>query len=181
VTGWTKRYQDARTDDLPDMETAAAWLSAHRPASPAPSLIHNDFKYDNLVLDAQDPTRIVGVLDWEMSTLGDPLMDLGTALCYWVQADDPPDLLAVRFGATTLPGTPTRHELAGRYAEASGRSLEHLSFYYAFGLFKTAVVAQQIYYRFRQGLTADARFASMIHGVRALSAQAARVAAGARP
>ena len=175
VTGWTRRYQDARTDDLPEMETVAAWLDAHRPLSPAPSLIHNDFKYDNLVLDAQDPTRIVGVLDWEMSTVGDPLMDLGTALCYWVQADDPPDLLAVRFGATTLPGTPTRRELAQRYAEASGNSLEHLPFYYAFGLFKTAVVAQQIYYRFRQGLTADGRFASMIHGVRALSAQAARV------
>ena len=175
VTGWTKRYQDARTDDLPDMETVAAWLDAHRPASPAPSLIHNDFKYDNLVLDAQDPTRIVGVLDWEMSTIGDPLMDLGTALCYWVQADDPPDLQAVRFGATALPGTPTRRELAERYAQASGRSLEHLPFYYAFGLFKTAVVAQQIYYRFRQGLTSDARFATMIHGVRALSAQAARV------
>ena len=175
VGGWTKRYQDARTDDLPDMEAVAVWLDAHRPASPAPSLIHNDFKYDNLVLDPEDPTRIVGVLDWEMSTIGDPLMDLGTALCYWVQADDPPDLQAVRFGATSLPGTPTRRELAERYAEKSGRSLEHLPFYYAFGLFKTAVVAQQIYYRFRQGLTADARFERMIHGVRALSAQAARV------
>jgi aminoglycoside phosphotransferase (APT) family kinase protein len=178
VTGWTKRYQDARTDDLPEMETVAAWLDAHRPASPAPSLIHNDFKYDNLVLDAEDPTRIVGVLDWEMSTIGDPLMDLGTALCYWVQADDAPDLQAVRFGATSLPGTPTRRELAERYAQKSGRSLEHLPFYYAFGLFKTAVVAQQIYYRFDQGLTKDARFASMIHGVRALSAQAARVIFG---
>jgi aminoglycoside phosphotransferase (APT) family kinase protein len=178
VTGWTKRYQDARTDELPDMETVAAWLDAHRPASPAPSLIHNDFKYDNLVLDPQDPTRIVGVLDWEMSTVGDPLMDLGTALCYWVQADDPADLQAVRFGATSLPGTPTRRELADRYAEKSGLALDQLPFYYAFGLFKTAVVAQQIYYRFKQGLTADQRFAAMIHGVRALSAQAARVVLG---
>jgi aminoglycoside phosphotransferase (APT) family kinase protein len=181
VRGWSKRYQDARTDDLPDMETVAAWLSGRRPESPAATLIHNDFKYDNLVLDPQDPTRIMGVLDWEMSTLGDPLMDLGTALCYWVQTDDPPDLQAVRFGATTLPGTPTRRELALRYAEGSGRALDHLRFYYAFGLFKTAVVAQQIYYRFRQGLTSDARFERMIHGVRALAAQAARVAKGAEP
>ena len=181
VGGWSKRYQDARTDDVADMESVAAWLDAHRPASPAPALIHNDFKYDNLVLDPQDPTRILGVLDWEMSTIGDPLMDLGTALCYWVQADDAPELQAVRFGPTVLPGTPTRRELAERYAEKSGRPIDHLRFYYAFGLFKTAVVAQQIYFRFRQGLTADPRFAAFIHGVRALAAQAARVTTGTQP
>jgi aminoglycoside phosphotransferase (APT) family kinase protein len=179
VGGWSKRYQDARTDDVRDLESVGAWLATQRPPSPAPTLIHNDFKYDNLVLDPHDPTRILGVLDWEMSTIGDPLMDLGTALCYWVQADDAPDLQAVRFGPTVLPGTPTRRELAERYAAKSGRPLDHLRFYYAFGLFKTAVVAQQIYFRFRQGLTADPRFAAFIHGVRALAAQAARVTAGA--
>jgi aminoglycoside phosphotransferase (APT) family kinase protein len=179
VGGWTRRYQDARTDAIADMEEVARWLDAHRPAMSAGALIHNDFKYDNLVLDPADPTRIVGVLDWEMSTLGDPLMDLGTSLCYWVQEGDPPDLLAVRFGPTHLPGTPTRREVAERYARKTGRSLDDLPFYYAFGLFKTAVVAQQIYFRFHQGLTKDARFAAMIHGVRALSAQAARVTAGA--
>jgi len=179
VSGWTKRYQDARTDDLPHVESVAAWLAAHQPPSPPPVLVHNDFKYDNLVLDPQDPTRILGVLDWEMSTIGDPLMDLGTALCYWVEAGDPEELRAARFGPTQLPGTLSRRAVAERYAARRGLSLEHLPFYYAFGLFKTAVVAQQIYYRFQQGLTKDPRFAAMIDGVRALSAQAARVVGGA--
>jgi aminoglycoside phosphotransferase (APT) family kinase protein len=179
VSGWSKRYQDARTDDLPDVESVAAWLAAHQPPSPPAVLLHNDFKYDNLVLDPQDPTRILGVLDWEMSTIGDPLMDLGTALCYWVEAGDPEELRAARFGPTQLPGTLSRRAVADRYAARRGVSLEHLPFYYAFGLFKTAVVAQQIYYRFQQGLTKDPRFAAMIDGVRALAAQAARVVGGA--
>jgi alkylation response protein AidB-like acyl-CoA dehydrogenase/aminoglycoside phosphotransferase (APT) family kinase protein len=173
VRGWTQRYQDARTDDIPEMETVAAWLAAHIPASPAPAVVHNDYKYDNLVLDPADPTRVRGILDWEMATIGDPLMDLGTALCYWVQADDPEPLQAARFGPTTLPGSFTRRELAERYAEKSGRALDHVVFYYCFGLFKTAVVVQQIYFRYRQGLTRDERFADLIQGVRALAAQAA--------
>jgi aminoglycoside phosphotransferase (APT) family kinase protein len=113
-----------------------------------------------------------------MSTIGDPLMDLGTALCYWVEAGDPAELRAARFGPTQLPGTMSRRELAQAYAARRGVSLDHLPFYYAFGLFKTAVVAQQIYFRFKQGLTRDPRFAAMIEGVRALAAQAARVVAG---
>jgi len=175
VSGWTKRYGDSQTDEIPEIGSIAAWLAAHIPASPPPALIHNDFKYDNIVLDSVDLTRIVGVLDWEMATIGDPLMDLGTSLAYWVEAGDPPGMIAMRFGPTTLPGMMTRGEIAARYAERTGRPVDHIVFYYAFGLFKTAVVAQQIYYRFRQGLTSDARFAGMIHGVRALSAQAARV------
>ena len=178
VSGWTKRYADSRTDDVADVESVAAWLAARQPPSPPPVLLHNDFKYDNLVLDPADPARIVGVLDWEMSTIGDPLMDLGTALCYWVEAGDPAELRAARFGPTQLPGTMSRRELAQAYAARRGVSLDHLPFYYAFGLFKTAVVAQQIYFRFKQGLTRDPRFAAMIEGVRALAAQAARVVAG---
>jgi alkylation response protein AidB-like acyl-CoA dehydrogenase/aminoglycoside phosphotransferase (APT) family kinase protein len=173
VRGWAQRYQDARTHDIAEMETVAGWLSTHVPASPPPAVVHNDYKYDNLVLDPRDPTRILGILDWEMATIGDPLMDLGTALCYWVQADDPEPLRAARFGPTTLPGSFTRRELAQRYAEKSGRSLEHVVFYYCFGLYKTAVVVQQIYYRYRQGLTRDERFADLIQGVRVLAAQAA--------
>jgi len=174
VEGWTKRYAAAKTDDIPEMDRVAAWLAANLPASGPATLIHNDFKYDNLVLDPDDLTRVRGVLDWEMATIGDPLMDLGTALCYWVEADDAPELRAFAFGPTAVPGSYTRREFAEHYARVTGRSLEHLDFYAAFGLFKTAVVAQQIYLRFVRGHTQDARFALMIAGVRALAGQAAR-------
>jgi aminoglycoside phosphotransferase (APT) family kinase protein len=172
ITGWTGRYQAAQTDALPAMEEVGAWLAAHMPADSAAALIHNDFKFDNVILDPADITRIIGILDWEMSTIGDPLMDLGTSLSYWVERDDPPALQEIRFVPTTLPGMMTRAELALRYADKSGRDVAHILFYYVYGLFKIAVVAQQIYYRFVQGLTRDERFAGMIHGVRAMSAQA---------
>ncbi len=175
VEGWTRRYAAARTDDIPAVLRVATWLAANIPASGPPTLLHNDFKYDNMVLAPDDLTCVRGVLDWEMATVGDPLMDLGTALCYWVEADDPPALRAFAFGPTTAPGSYTRREFAEHYAKASGRSLEHLPFYRAFGLFKTAVVAQQIYARFVHGHTKDQRFAMMITGVRALAEQAEQV------
>lgn len=171
VTGWTERYAGSQTDDIPAVSSVAAWLAANRPADGSPRLIHNDFKFDNVIFD-KSLTRITGILDWEMSTLGDPLMDLGTALGYWVQVDDPSPLQLIRFGLTTIPGMWTRDEVARRYLAATGRSATSLVFYYAFGLFKTAVVAQQIYYRYAKGLTKDPRFAVFIHGVRALSEQA---------
>jgi aminoglycoside phosphotransferase (APT) family kinase protein len=174
VEGWTKRYDAARTDDIPAMEQVAAWLAANLPTSGPPTLIHNDFKYDNLVLDPDDLTRVRGVLDWEMATIGDPLMDLGTALCYWVEAGDAPELRAFAFGPTAVPGSYTRREFAEHYARITGRDLAQLGFYAAFGLWKTAVVAQQIYLRFVRGHTSDPRFAMMIAGVRALASQAAR-------
>jgi aminoglycoside phosphotransferase (APT) family kinase protein len=173
VSGWTGRYRDSQTDDVPEMDEAAGWLSTHLPAPSGVAIIHNDYKYDNLVLDPADLTRVRGLLDWEMSALGDPLMDLGTALCYWVEAGDPADVQALAFGPTALPGSLTRRELVERYAERSGRPVRNPDFYYCFGLFKTAVVVQQIYYRYRQGLTKDPRFASMIDGVRTLARQAA--------
>lgn len=173
VEGWTRRYADARTDDVPGMREVAAWLGAHQPPESGAVIIHNDYKYDNLVLDPAN-LAVRGVLDWEMSTLGDPLMDLGTALSYWVEAGDPDELQAGRFGPTTLPGSLTRRELAARYAERRGVRLGDVRFYYAFGLFKTAVVAQQIYARYRQGATRDPRFAAFADGVRILARQAAR-------
>ncbi len=120
---------------------------------------------------------MTGVLDWEMSTLGDPLMDFGTSLGYWVEAGDSQPLKMMAFGLTALPGMLTRRQLCDRYAERSGRDLGDVVFYYAYGLFKTAVVAQQIYYRFAKGLTQDARFAAFIHGVRTLAEQAQRAIA----
>jgi aminoglycoside phosphotransferase (APT) family kinase protein len=171
VKGWTERYTGSKTDDIPAVVEVAAWLAAHRPPDGAPTLIHNDFKFDNVIFDPE-LTRITGVLDWEMATIGDPLMDLGTSLSYWTQASDPPLFQQLLFGPTTKPGMFTRAEVAARYFERSGRQTDALVFYYAFGLFKTAVVAQQIYYRYAKGVTSDARFAAFIHGVRGLSEQA---------
>ena len=173
VRGWTERYAGSRTDDIAVVDHVAGWLAANMPSSPAPALIHNDYKYDNIVLDGGDLTRIVGVLDWEMATVGDPLMDLGTSLAYWVEATDPPGMIAMRFGPTTLPGMMTRAEIAARYAERTGRAVDRIVFYHAFGLFKTAVVAQQIYWRWKQGLTRDPRFEPFLMAVGALCQQAA--------
>ena len=169
VDGWAGRYETARTDDVPEMTRVAAWLDAEAPAEAGAALIHNDFKYDNLVLDPDDGTRVIAVLDWEMATLGDPLMDLGTSLGYWVEPDDPPELRALALSPTLLPGNPTRAELVERYARASGREVAEPVFYYVYGLFKIAVIVQQIYARYRRGHTRDPRFAQLIDGVRACS------------
>jgi aminoglycoside phosphotransferase (APT) family kinase protein len=169
VRGWAERYRNAHTDDIADMEFLEKWLIENLPAESGATLIHNDYKYDNLVLAPEDLTKIIGVLDWEMSTVGDPLMDLGTALGYWVEAADPPELQMAAFCATNYPGSLTRRELVSRYGERTGRDTGNMLFYYAFALFKTAGVAQQIYYRYKQGLTHDERFAMMIVGVKVLS------------
>lgn len=175
IEGWTQRYINARTDDIPDVEHVAAWLAEHTPpqvgapdADAGGALIHNDYKYDNLVLAPDDLSRIIGVLDWEMATLGDPLMDLGTSLGYWVDAGDPPELQAFRFGLTTLPGNLNRRELAQRYALLSGRDVSNILFYYVYALLKIAVIVQQIYARYKAGFTKDERFARMIDAVRVL-------------
>ena len=172
VSGWSKRYRDAQTDEVPALEACMRWLSARIPSSPAATLIHNDFKFDNLILDEAKPTRVIGLLDWEMATVGDPLMDLGTALCYWVDPEDPPALHMASFGPTTRPGCLNRRQIAERYALRSGRDVSNILFYYCFGLFKTAVVVQQIYFRYRQGLTSDARFAGLGEMARVLGEQA---------
>jgi aminoglycoside phosphotransferase (APT) family kinase protein len=172
VTGWTKRYADSQTDDIPAVTEVAKWLADHLPRESGSSLIHNDYKLDNVVLDASDITKIVGVLDWEMSTLGDPLMDLGTFLGYWVEPGDDDAMQVMKWGPTTAPGALTRQEIVDRYARSANRSIENAVYYYVFGMFKTAVVVQQIYYRYKQGLTKDERFAIMIMGVHALSSKA---------
>jgi len=174
VSGWTERYGRARTEEVPELEAAMAWLAANQPAEQGAALIHNDYKYDNLVLDPAELSRIVALLDWEMATVGDPLMDLGSSLGYWVDADDPPALRAMAFGPTYLPGNLMRSEVVARYADAAGRAASSPVFLYVYGLVKLAVIAQQIYRRFHDGHTRDARFARMIEGVRVLGRQAAR-------
>jgi aminoglycoside phosphotransferase (APT) family kinase protein len=173
VAGWTERWRTARTDDVPDLDRAAAWLAGHLPEETGVALLHNDYKYDNLVL-APDLARIDAVLDWEMATIGDPLMDLGTTLGYWIDPGDDPALRTLPAGPTTLPGNLSRAEAVARYAAASGRDVSHILFYYVFGLLKIAVIAQQIYYRYRQGLTHDERFAALIGAVRLLGRTAAQ-------
>lgn len=172
VNGWIKRYNRAKTDDVQAMDKVGTWLQSNCPKSRRTALIHNDFKYDNVVLDPTNWTQIIGILDWEMATLGDPMMDLGTTLGYWVSPGDPPAMQALKLSPTTLPGNPSRSTLAHWYAAATGASLENLVFYYAFGLFKIAGIVQQIYNRYKQGHTDDPRFAGLIHAVRACSEMA---------
>ncbi len=168
VKGWIERYHNSKTHDLPEVELISGWLTARMPRSHETALIHNDYKYDNIVLDPTEPTKIVGVLDWEMCTLGDPLTDLGTALAYWADPQDPDDLQEIRSAPTTLPGTLTRAQLVERYAAATDRDPANMVFYLAFARFKVAVIIQQIYFRYAQGLTQDARFATLPPRIHAL-------------
>lgn len=165
VSGWQKRYFAAKTDELPQVEAAARWLAECQPGESGLSLIHNDYKYDNLVLNPENLSEIRAILDWEMATIGDPLMDLGTSLGYWAEPGDGPEL--AQFGLTTLEGNPTREALVEAYEKARGISVANPVFYYVFGLFKVGVIAQQIYARFKAGHTKDPRFKMLIHVVRA--------------
>lgn len=162
VRGWTERWLASRTEPVGGVDETAEWLGRQEWPESGPAIVHNDFKYDNVVLDPANLSRVVAVLDWEMATLGDPLLDLGTSLAYWVDADDPE---AWRRGAlvdlTARPGSLDRLRVAERWASRLGRSLDALVPAYAFGLFKVAVIVQQIYARYRKGLTKDARFAEL--------------------
>jgi len=176
VEGWSKRYRNARTEDAPDFEAVMAWLAAEMPSdTPSPAIIHNDYRFDNVVLDETMPQIIIGVLDWEMATVGDPLMDLGNTLAYWVQADDPEETQLMRLMPTHLEGALTRRELVNRYMAKTGRTADDFAFYSAFGLFRLAVIAQQIYYRYYHGQTKDERFKTLIFGVHVLEKAARRV------
>jgi aminoglycoside phosphotransferase (APT) family kinase protein len=161
ISGWSKRFRDAHTEDIGDYETVMAWLAEHQPDDVASCLIHNDFRFDNLVLDRDDPSRPVGVLDWEMATVGDPLMDLGGTLAYWVQDDDDEFFRMFRRQPTNLPGMLSRQEVVEYYCEKTGYSLtpEQWRFYEVYGLFRLGVIAQQIYYRYFHGQTTNEAYA----------------------
>ena len=176
VEGWIKRYHGSQTHDIPEVEPVSRWLVANMPAASGASLVHNDYKYDNVIVAADDITRIIGVLDWEMCTLGDPLSDLGTAICYWINADDPPEMHLIRWGPTALVGNLARAELVARYAEKTGRDTSGMVFYYVYALFKTAVIAQQIYYRYHHGLTKDERFLAFLEATRIMMRASLRAA-----
>jgi aminoglycoside phosphotransferase (APT) family kinase protein len=176
VAGWTARYRDAHTDDAPDFEKVMQWLHDQMPAdSPGACVIHNDYKFDNVVLDPANPANIVGVLDWEMATIGDPLMDLGASLAYWVTAEDPEEVQMIRTLPTTAPGMFSREQLVDRYLARTGQTLPAFDFYLCFGIFRLAVIAQQIYYRFYHGQTKDERFGMLIVAVQVLERAALKI------
>jgi aminoglycoside phosphotransferase (APT) family kinase protein len=168
IEGWTKRYEKSKTVEVPSARKVSTWLRDSVPGAGGASLIHNDFKHDNVVLSPDDWSQIIGVLDWEMATLGDPLMDLGTSLAYWIQADDPPEVLSSRLSPTLWPGTPARVDIVERYARVSGRDLHDVVFYFAYGLFKVAVIVQQLHARYVSGRTHDPRYAGLDEAVQAL-------------
>lgn len=158
VAGWSKRYRAAKTWNVPGYEPVMRWLDEHQPADSDTCVIHNDYRLDNVVLAPEDPTRIIGVLDWEMATLGDPLMDLGGALAYWVEAGDGPMMKWLRRQPSDAPGMLTRDEVVAYYARVSGRSVADWRFYEIFGLFRLAVIIQQIYRRYHLGQTTNPAF-----------------------
>jgi aminoglycoside phosphotransferase (APT) family kinase protein len=158
VEGWSKRYQKSKTSEVTTMEKTALWLQENIPSSSRASLVHNDFKYDNLVLTPDENLNIKAVLDWEMTTLGDPLMDLGTSLGYWVHESDPDFIAQNQLSLTSKPGNPSRGEIVSLYEQKSGKTVDNIEFYFVFGVFKIAVIVQQIYYRYTLGHTKDPRF-----------------------
>lgn len=175
VKGWIERYFRAQTDDFPQVEPLTRWLAEHIPASPAPALIHNDYKLNNMLLQHEDMTHIVGVLDWEMTTIGDPLFDLAISLSYWVRPDDPEELQSVLPAVTLLPGFINRDQFMEIYARRSGRDLSSMHFYMTFAYFKLAVILQQIYVRWKRGQTHDERFETFGERVRNLIVYAAQL------
>jgi aminoglycoside phosphotransferase (APT) family kinase protein len=173
--GWISRYEKSATDEIEEVQNVSEWLAANVPESPEPAIIHNDFKLNNLVLDPDDLTEVRAVLDWEMTTIGDPLFDLAVSLSYWVEHDDPREMQEVLPTVTSTPGFMTRKEFMDRYAEKSGRDLSAMHWYMVFGYFKLAVILQQIYARWKKGQTQDERFATFGERVRNLILHANRL------
>lgn len=170
VHGWAARWEQAKTEDLPQMERTIAWLSSHMPVSRDSTFVHNDYKLDNIMLSEERFGRIEAVLDWEMATVGDPLADLGLALCYWSTASDPEVSSAGVPAISAGPGWYTRDQLIERYARKTGRDVSQIGWYEILGVFKLAVILQQIYFRFHRGQTSDERFRDFDRRVRKLAA-----------
>ncbi len=170
VIGWVKRYFAAETDSIENMNRIADWLNKNIPRDQAPALLHNDYKYDNVILDPNDLSKIIGVLDWEMATVGDPLMDVGASLAYWFEAGE--EAIFKTYNLTWLPGNLSRRELVDLYADKTKRDVSDILFYYVFGLFKNAVIGQQIYQRWKQGNSNDARFGALLPLIKLLSMKA---------
>jgi aminoglycoside phosphotransferase (APT) family kinase protein len=167
VEGWSKRYRNALTDDVPDGEDVMRWLDANRPDDVGSCIIHGDWRIDNMVFDLGQK-KLVGVLDWELATVGDPLMDLGSALAYWIDKDDEPMFASLRRQPSHLDGMPTRREFIAKYLELSGRKCDDFTFYEVFGLFRLTVIIQQIWARYKAGQTTNPAFKGFGMGVNIL-------------
>lgn len=167
VEGWSRRYRNAITDDVPDGELVMNWLLKNQPEDSAQCVIHGDWRIDNMVFDLEK-NKLIGVLDWELATVGDPLMDLGSALAYWVDRDDEPMFASLRRQPSNLEGMPTREEFVSKYLQSSGRSCADFTFYEVFGLFRLAVIIQQIWARYRAGQTSNPAFKGFGLGVNIL-------------
>jgi len=161
VKNWSQQYIKAATEDIPQANKIINWINNNHPIKYDSCLIHNDYKYDNVVFKNRNWNEINAVLDWEMSTIGDPLMDLGTSIAYWTTNKDSPLLINNFPSPTKNPGNPSREEIVNNYSNQTGRSINNLVFYYAFGLFKIAVIVQQIYYRYKKGFTTNKKFANL--------------------
>jgi aminoglycoside phosphotransferase (APT) family kinase protein len=170
VLGWADRWNRAKIDELPTakMDHVIQFLVDRRPSSPPPTLVHNDYKLDNVMFGNGSADHIEAVLDWEMATVGDPLADLGLTLCYWAWADAPQLRARPLPSLTSQPGWYTRDQFVERYAAQTGRDLSHVGYYEVLGVFKLAVILQQIYYRFQRGQTQDVRFQNFGDRVRGL-------------
>jgi len=159
ILGWNKRWNRVLTDDVPHYEDIQAWLEDNMPAdSGKVGVLHGDFRIDNCILDLEDPTKISAIIDWEISALGDPLMDLGNTLAYWIQADDPPHMQLTVRQPSNNPGMMTRQEIIEFYGERTGYDVSNMSYYYVYGIWRLCVIIQQIYYRYVMGATQDERF-----------------------
>jgi len=169
VHGWINRYHDARTPDAPDYEEVMGWLIEKMPSdTTTPCVVHNDYKFDNVILNPKNPLEIIGVLDWEMATIGDPLMDLGNSIAYWVEKGDPIRSQEIKMMATKTEGMLTRKEQVELYATIMGRPVDNFGYYHCFGIFRIAVIVQQIYRRYYDKETRDKRFSVMINMVNTL-------------
>lgn len=180
VAGWSDRWAKAATEDTDVCADVVAWLLAKQPAHDnASCVIHNDYRFDNVVLDPDHPLDIIGVLDWEMATIGDPLMDLGGSLAYWVQADDDATFQSFRRQPTHVPGMLTRREVIDYYGQRSGLPVDDFDFYEVFGLFRLMVIIQQIYRRYALGQTSNPQFAGFGEAARYMGERCRRIIAGA--
>ena len=167
VEGWSKRYRNALTDDVPDGEDVMNWLLSNKPDDVGSCIIHGDWRIDNMVFNLAQK-KLVGVLDWELATVGDPLMDLGSALAYWIDKDDEPMFASLRRQPSHLDGMPTRKEFIAKYLELSGRKCDDFTFYEVFGLFRLTVIIQQIWARYKAGQTTNPAFKGFGMGVNIL-------------
>jgi aminoglycoside phosphotransferase (APT) family kinase protein len=162
ILGWNRRYLASLTEDVPDFQDVRDWLEAHIPAETSPkSIVHGDFRIDNVMVDTKDPFSVVAVLDWEMAALGDPRMDLANSMAYWFQEDDPDELRAMKNQPSDASGMMRRDEILDYYFSKTGFETKHWDFYEVYGYFRLAVISQQLYYRFVNKQTKDSRFSKL--------------------